>query len=1302
MQYEIDKFTINIDLSDDMLMSSIFYITKISPVVLGKIHVIDYTGDIIKEYFKIDSDKNHQFIENTKEIIPKLIFVDEPIKDIKWVRNYISRVNSDDLIFLNGAEKLIENNKVKAAFQNEFFGTINSIHFQEDENWIGFLNELDLIYGLFQNKIFGIITNIFTDIICKQIISKQLEESENMSIVISGTPSQNYDNQILQHKLIEQIARLNLKEALIEIQKMRNELGENRYIFFTAIAHYKNGNIVDATTILQEYYNELFETDKLLLADMYINMKDKAKAEQILQELYSKNKYINNLFVSFLRLYDKNTEEYEYYLLEAIKYDPNNWAIIETYATYLSSQRKYKDAAKEFRRLGSYTNTEYYELVARMNDILDGQISSDRIKKYIYEHIEQNSSLKNEGIYRLANYYLLEEKAYLFAYNCLQDADIECGKDRVIDIIKLKMEILKDEKIASKSLGKLKPFKKEDDAEKIATERFNIIIKGIEVLACEKGGYLFWREFLGVQNEVIWNKNAYNYLVRTLSSIDAEKLKLDTKESSIYKMYQGEIQQIDFDLVHNSYQAYINVIHLLKEIKNGGFDYQEAFSSDEEFVKTIMTPAEVMNNDSIRIICRYYISIIMSVRGKHQEANNFALSVLELYRLVDDRNRVLCLYLGLLSWGNSQYRVGRHTEGILCVIASIKYCMESNEMIPFLEEGITIISRFLSDEMRTDVMRDKESWSKISKKFLKYNKNLDTMISIITSSIEIEKELYKKIVETKEKDIEWAGDIVNLVGIYARKGDNNSAIKIIDIYGKTAINLLEKRKDFRFEILYNWSYLYFTNWGDINNIYKALNLIEQAVDDIEEKRTVWHREERGSIGAQAHKLLILYLDICCTILNFTDMNYEYKLMMENKIENIAGKLSPRSIIEQKEYYKKETDLLEAEKIEKEYKLILEEYKNLKKNDVDIQLLSDKAREAERLLIQLKKIHPHYMGLEEYKTSTFEEIKNKLCENEILYQCILTEVGVCEIIIARDDVKLEYRNLEVDIQELVQLYSEVMQGYGSMRYVELQKLVHRISDTIANLLISYLEEINVERVYYIQDYGLKMFPLSIVSTDKIKLIDKVQSIINIVDYTSLAHFNKENSITGIVNRCIGNPQDASINYISKYLLKKQKDKFIILQNDSDDLTNIKSINSYEQANTIAIYAHGVPDPTADILEGAYGIEGQNKIFTLSEIIDDISFSNMILVSCKAGVPNNSMVEKANGTWSTIFEKYNGSIILCKWDVDTKKTIELLNIVYDFVLDEQVSLDRALVLAQHKLRKKYPNNPEFWSGVEFWMN
>lgn len=213
---------------------------------------------------------------------------------------------------------------------------------------------------------------------------------------------------------------------------------------------------------------------------------------------------------------------------------------------------------------------------------------------------------------------------------------------------------------------------------------------------------------------------------------------------------------------------------------------------------------------------------------------------------------------------------------------------------------------------------------------------------------------------------------------------------------------------------------------------------------------------------------------------------------------------------------------------------------------------------------------------------------------------------------------------------------------------------------------------------------------------------IQSIVNIIDYSSIVNFDRENRITGIANRCIGNPQDVNIGYISKYLNKKQKEKFIYLQNASDDLSNMKSVDIYGKANAIAIYGHGISDPTANILSGACGVEGKNKIFTLSEIIDDMKFSNMILVSCRTGTPNNVMVEKSNGTWSTIFEKYKGNIILCKWDIDTRKTIELLDMVYKLVLDETLSLDKALVLAQRNMRKKYPKAPQYWSGVEFWAN
>jgi len=1301
MQYKMDKFTINIELSDDALMSSAFYISKIATEAIGKIHVIDYTGDTIKNYFTIDEEKSEEFKENTKEIIPKLVFADEPVKDIKWVHSYISSVNFEDFIILNGAEKLIENNKIKPVFQNEFFGKTNSIHFQEDENWNDFVDELDLIYEMFQSRVSGIITNIYTDIICQKLICEQLKESKNMSIVISSDPSHDFNNQILQHKLMEQIAVLNLNESLEEIQKHRSSLGEARYAFFTAIAYYKNGNIVNAATILQEHYDELFETDKLLLADMYINMKAKSKAEYILEEIYQKNKYINNLFVSFLRLYKENDEKYEFYLLEGIKYDPNNLAIIEVYATYLSRQGEFIDAANEFRRLAGFTNAEYYELVARMNEILSGKIDDGDIKRYIYEYIEQNSRLKNEGIYRLANYYVKERKSYFLAYNCLRDAELEIGKARVSDVIKLIMTILKDEKIASKALGKLKPFKKGDDAEKIASERFRFIIKGIEILACEKSGYLFWREFLEIQKEEVWNDYAYKYLMDVLLPVEDNQLEKCVDESYIYQMSQEDIQEVGDDLFTNSKQAFVNIICLLRRIKNGDFDYREAFCSDEEFVKAVMTPAEVINDDIMRMICRYYISIIMSIAGKHQDANNFALSVLELYHLVDDFNKPLCLSLGLLAWGNSQYRIGRHTEGILSIIASRKYCMQSNEMIPFLEEGLNIICRFLLDEMKLDVVKKKEYWDVVSKVYGTYNLNFQKMIAIITDSIDMEKALYEKIVNASDRDLEWAGDVVNLVGIHARKPDFKSAIKFIDQYGKQAMTLLEKRKDLRFEVLYNWSYIYFMNIEDVNNVYKALVFIEQADEDIEEKRKVWHREERGSIGAQSHKVLILYLDICCTILHHTDMNYEYKLMLQNKIQKIVAKLSPRSIIEQKEYYEKETDFLEAEKIRKKHELVLEEYKNLKKNNADIEVLSNK---AEKLLALLKEIHPHYMPLEEHKSLTFQEIQSILCENEIMYQCILTEVGVCEIIISNNDIKIGHRYLDiekVDIHMLTKLYSEVMQENKFMQYAELQKIEHNISNVIADLLISYLEKKNVERIYYVQDYGLKMFPLSVVSTEKIKLIDKVQSIVNIIDYTSLTRF-KENRITGIVNRCLGNPQDASIAYISKYLLKEESDRFVYLQNTSDDLSNMKTVDIDGQVNAIAIYGHGVMDPMANILDGAYGVEGQNKVFTLSEIITDIKFSNMLVISCRTGTPNNELIEKSNGTWSTIFEKYKGNIILCKWDIDTKKTIELLDMVYKLVLDEMLSLDRALVIAQQRIKQKYPYTPRLWSGIEFWTN
>lgn len=174
-------------------------------------------------------------------------------------------------------------------------------------------------------------------------------------------------------------------------------------------------------------------------------------------------------------------------------------------------------------------------------------------------------------------------------------------------------------------------------------------------------------------------------------------------------------------------------------------------------------------------------------------------------------------------------------------------------------------------------------------------------------------------------------------------------------------------------------------------------------------------------------------------------------------------------------------------------------------------------------------------------------------------------------------------------------------------------------------------------------------------------------------------------------------------INKWLKEKENDKFLVLDNSSDDLNNLKDVvTNSTNINTIAIYAHGVSDPTADLLDGARGIEGKKKIFELSDIINNLPMmENLVLISCRTGSPNYTMSEESYGTWANLFERFNGNIISCRWDVSTEKTIELMDEVYYQTINNNITIDKALLNAQKKMKTKYPD-PQFWAGVEFWIN
>lgn len=545
MNYEIDKFTINIDLSNEPLSSAVYYITKIAPSVNGKIHIVNYSRASIQKYFTIGGSKCEEFVENTKEIIGKLVFADNPVKSIEWFENYLRGLTIDDFVLLNGAEKLLDYKKPNPIFENVFFDSTNSVHLLEDENWMELAKQLDFIYDENQSKIKGLITNIYADAMCRDIILKELELSNNMSITAFANADQDDKQQLLQKGLLKKISELSLAESIKQIESVRNQLGETTYHYFIAMANYKAGDISESSRVLESQYNKLLNEEKLMLANMSIITSKLGRAEEILNELYDKDKYLKDLFPSFLRLYKTCEEKFDYWLKIALRYDPNNPAVIELNASKLSDNGDFSSAAIEFRKLSLIQNQQYYELVARMNDILSEKITgNENIIKHIYEHTARFTELKNEGNLRLANFFIKVKDSYFLAYKCLMNSDLNVEQPKRIEIVKLKLSILKDEITAAKAMGKLKPFNKAKDADKIAEERTKTILSGIEILVHEKNGYLIWRDFLETQSNDTWNTYAYLFLKEKLPLVIGSEISTQLSKSYLYKTSTEEIQEL--------------------------------------------------------------------------------------------------------------------------------------------------------------------------------------------------------------------------------------------------------------------------------------------------------------------------------------------------------------------------------------------------------------------------------------------------------------------------------------------------------------------------------------------------------------------------------------------------------------------------------------------------------------------------------------------------------------------------------------------------------------------------------------
>jgi len=1277
-EMKLDQYMICLEVVDYYPDANIiFWLDYLKKHVQGKVHILSYRA--------IKQEIQKKYTSN------KFVWIFGMVKSYEVIGKYIEEQNKEDAVVIVGGERLASCCDEKAISSLKIEDKYSNLHLQEDEDWTDFSKNIDKLYGKYQSDISGLvlICNVNNNIADR--INKELETSNNMSITrteILGCNCESSDNAT---KVLREIKGKSLKEALEIIKKNATTMDSEHIIMCQAIAYHGNGDITKTIELLKSIYKTLSNEQKLFLAEMYILQNLKEEAKKIFEEVYSEDRWERGLFELGLNVYKKDEKRYRDILEEGIIYQPENTFLIERYANFLVDQGNHKEAASWFRKI----DKPYFELIARINDLLaEEQTDIKIVKSYIFEIVEKNPDLKNIALLKVA-LYAKSKGHYYNAYNLLREADLHEVDDTTQDILEHKIDILKDTERACKALGKLKPFRKEKDYAILLEKRCSLLLECINFFANIENGYYHWRKLLECQQVDIWNislKKRVLGCIKELGKIDFDRMLPDSYISNL----QLSEEHLNCD----------TAIICLRKSNCGEMPPEKFGCTREELVKGSWVLIEAEGTTIQRIWLRYYCSIGASVLSENpQEATSFSLSILEYGKTVDSSEQKLLVALYLMAWANVQFRLGNTIEGVACAIVSIKQLLVLKEVTPVLEEGLNILSKYLGmyDELYSE--NEKNDVVESIEVLKKYNESLEPLHYKYSDDVtEIIQNYEERVENCEEKDSHWLIDLSNLIAGKVKNKEYDKAVKYITDNYNSIHGLLNQRRDIAAKLYYSWGDLLIKTGGSIENVLLGLEMLDNAIIQLQKRRQVYHQEERAALAQEYDQIIREYLCFSGIYYAAKDIEEETKRKLRKEILEKMSICLPLSVIEQKNYYLKNEISDELDKkhcrlqqLKREYAIML---KGNRVEDNDVQTI---AREIEFLSKELINKHPYYMPLNKFEGTNWEELKKNLKPDEVVYQYVLTEMAMVSILVTDKwiDIRTKFFSAEGDTPYSgMKKYGQIIESNTSSDG-EIKYFSSVITDVVAEHLCEYVFNHKTKSIYVIPDISKSIFPIAAVQYKGIYLIDEVEEIVNFIDYVQLINsLNTELDDIKIVNKVFGKREETSIHHINKWLEEHIMDNVVSITDCSDDLQAV-SMECKKGKNTLIVYGHGVREPASELTEGAQSIEGAKSMIQIREVLKEVCISNFILISCVGGTPNSNNPEISSGTWTSIFERFNGNIMTCRWSVPTRDTISMMDKIYDNLLNKKMRFGEALVKAQRDMKNSGKNQLS-WAGIECWIN
>lgn len=1253
-----------------------FWLDYLNKKIQGKIHVILYRAIKPEIREKFAGDKN--------------VWIPALAKTYDALDEYISVQDKRDAVLIVGGERLARSAPDNAISLLEYDDRDFRLHLQEDEDWEDFSRQMDQLFGDHQSDISGLvlICNVNDSIV--SVINKELESSDNMSICRTEMSGYGYEGAAHAAGILREIRNKSLREALDIIDKNAEKMGSDHRVLCQAVAYHNNGNISKTIELLNSIYDTLQDEHRVFLAEMYILKEEKEKAKSIFEEVYSRDKRQKGLFELGLKAYEKNEQRYADILTEGIGYEPDNPMFTERYANLLVNRGRHREAAEWFRKI----NTPYYEMIARMNDLLaEGQSDIKTVKSYLFEAVEKNPELKNTAILKTA-IFAKAQGHYYIAYHLLSEADADGINDTAQNILEMKMELLGDTEIAGKALGKLKPWQKERDRDILLRERCMVLLECVEYFSHVENGFGYWRRFMECQRADTWNASFQPHLmgcIRELARIDFDDL---LQKSYIAKLDMSE-KGLNCD----------RAIYLLRVCISEEISAEEAGCTREEVVQGICNLIETKGTNIQRVWLRYYCSVGESLSSENpQMANNYALSISEYGKTVESEEAELTAALFLMSWANAQYRLGNCAEGIICAVAAIGQLVRAGEAVPVLEEGINIISKYLGGYDRQFNIAEKKEIAEFIYKLKKYNESLRPLLyKYSENAAEVLRE-YEEKIRTDKKDITWLIDLNNLIVGKVEEKKYDDAVGYIREYYPLAEKLLEQRKDIASQFLYSWGTILTRSGRSADNMLLGLDLLDRAMLFARKRRQVYHQEERAALAENQDKIVREFLCFAGLLYQTTDIAKEIKAELKGRICEKLAVCLPLSVIEEKKYYSEKAVSADQKNKHQELQRLKQEYAVMMKNGgVENAEVYNMAERIDALTNELVRSHPYYMPLPQFGGTDWNKLQSILKPGEVVYQYVLTERTVISILVT--DKWIDIRSKFFVAGSDTPRSSMKKYGYIAECAVEgdtkLDGLSPIISKVVADHLCEYVFHYDTKRVYVIPDIARSTFPFAAVRYEGRYLIDAVEEIINFIDYEAVIGMqNRKTTDIRIVNKVFGKEKDFSVGCIKSWMELYSWAGVVSITDCQDGFDKIRD-ECQKGANTVAIYGHGVRDPASSNIEGAQTIQGADCMINVRELLDSIDAENLILVSCVGGTPNGMNPEMSSGTWTGIFERFSGNIMACRWSVPTMDTMEMMGEIFENLVEKKMSFAKALLMAQRGMKTKGKTQLS-WAGVECWVN